>query len=270
MSQNTKVDERITIKTQLLAGIANGTIAQNYTLSMLSLMSGSATTGPASGVLPFGSQPEYIERQFLYDEVKVTGFTVKFRPSVTQQNLYDQGYVESANLQKITDPIIHTCIDRDGNTITNSSTQVPTKMQCYDSYKSFSCYKPWSRKVAVKGIWMDTKLLVTQLTSNYATVLQTQAGYLSTLIVYGENLPWNAIPTATTEVYGVVEVHYHMCFRGKRPVSLALDRDGNLVMTPASAFAPIATTYAALPLTYDTSGTLVSFDASGIPIPVAP
>lgn len=262
-ANNQKVDARFDYKVQGTLSIGTGTLVSTYVLALVSPLGGQAS---GLGYPNLYSNPEFVLQRYNFDEVKVTGFTVKFKPVVSMVGIYDQN---SMGQQTQTDSILHTWVDRDSNTLTASSQNVVAKVKMYDSYKGFNCFKPWSRKVRVEGLWMDTSSGVFgQTSSGIGTALQASKGMLTTLGIYGQNLPFPAV--AQSESYGQVEIIWHVCFRGKRPASLSLDPiTGALTVLPEENFAPLQPTAIDFPQANDV-GTLKSKDLSGNVIYITP
>ena len=248
-------------------GLAAGTLVTNYSLTVVSPLGTNTGTGVTNGA--WYNNPEFILQRYNFDEVKLTGYTVRYKPVLTQLNLYDQSIAQQ-NIQNNANPILYSWIDRDSNTLSASSTNVTQKILQYDSCKRHMFTKPFSRRVKVNGVWLDTSSsTMTGQVSNTTTVYQTNHGLLSCLGIYGENLPWGALGGAT-EALGNIEVEWYFCFRGKRPVNLTLDEaSGALTVLPEEKFAPIQPTTLAFANTNDV-GQLVAYDVSGNPIYVTP
>ena len=259
-SQNTKVDARLTTisTTSINIGVGNG--ASNYVYGYFSAL------GNQQGqfILGFQSNADYQVQRALYDEVKITGYTVKFKPAITMAGVYDQAVVNSTT-QTMLEPVLWTFIDRDGTALPAMTAQIPNKIGQYDSAKQHSCYKPISRHVRIKGVWLDTEVIAACISagSSVGTTNLVQAGLFSCLGLYGQNLPWYGT-LDKPEPYGKVEVHWHMCFRGKKPVNQKINEDGSVTITPMELYAPLQNTLTFVEVS-DTSGTRLTFDGSGNP-----
>lgn len=257
---------RADFRVQGTLAIQTGVTVSTYVLALISPLGSQASGLPGTAPPNLFSNPEFILQRYNFDEVKITGFTVKCKPVVTMVGIYDQN---SMGQQTQTDSIIHTWVDRDSSTLTGSSQNVVTKVKQYDSYKGFNCFKPWSRRVRVEGLWMDTSAAVTVATSSaQGSVLQATKGMLTTIGIYGQNLPFPAV--AQQESWAQVEIIWHVQFRGKRPVNLSLDpATGALTVLPEEKFAPLLPTALDFPQANDV-GTLASYDLSGNLIYIAP
>jgi len=267
MASNTKVDERVTFKSHqpLVLGVAAGGTL-NYALSYYSPFDSTASrfNGLLSNVQDFQVHLK------LYDEFRLTGFTIRYRPT------YNMDSIALLQLNStVWDTNIYTWVDRDGSYITSAATNVPDKIQSYDSCKMFDYKKAWSRhvKVAPRNGWLDTRLGIStggidnNLTAN---TLFKQQGYVQSLGIYAQNIPTEAVSaTGNFCNLGMFQIDWHVQFRGKIPQNVTLNNDGSLTLVSIDKFAPIQPTQPAAVIS-DESGPLVSYDGSGNPVLVLP
>lgn len=271
---NTKINARLTCATNSQMKIANAASPlTNYTLTYVTVLGD--IVGSYGGYQQFSFNQDYQSQSALYDEFCITGFTVKYNPVVNQVNLYDQQSLQTQDAQTKTTPLIHTWFDRDGTPLTNITGQsLCNKLGQFDSYRKYDCRKAWSRTVTFsRRVWLDTSFGGRPLSSGYDTVLQTEAGLLGILGIYGENLPWGTIPATsppTYENYCNLEVKWHFLFRGKKALGITVDENGVVTMVPETLYAPIIPTmFPETPASVDL-GIRASYDASGNSIPVLP
>jgi len=263
------VDATLTINCPNNLKIGTGSVADNYVLGYVTAMGQTNPGNPFNTV--WFQNPDFLQQKALYDEVCITGFTVYIKPVITQMTAYDQNYALGPALQRHLETYVYTWIDRDANSITASSTNVPAKLGDYDSFKKHAFNKPIKRHVAVTPTWFDCNV-VAAAASILGNQFLTARGLLSQLGIYGENLPWSTI-TSDPEVWATVDVAYHLKFRGKKPVGFSVDADGVITLTPMNLYAPLLPTMSALPPSDSSTGQLirdVGFDGSGNPLYVTP
>jgi len=268
-TQNTKVNATLRVATNGILSIGSAptgtTGVLNYCLGYVTALGPFGSNGSS-----FFNNADFIAQKSLYDEVCIKSYTIKFMPVVSQTNLYDQGYVVPTANQLILQPNLYTWFDRDASPLTAVSSSLVNKLAQYDSFKRHNCFKPWSRTMKMKPIWLACDGVAGgSHVSQEATIPLTQAGLLGNFGIYGQNLPWGGAISAANEVYGQIQVSWNFAFRGKRPVSTSVDENGVITLTPASLFAPIAPTHS-FPPTNDVDGQLLTLDASGNPVFVFP
>lgn len=265
-AQNTKTELKATYRTAQPFLVASGSTVENYGLSYFSAMDMQAAR--YNGLL--ANVQDYRTQVAMYDEVKLTGFTVRYRPltNTTDGQFLDTGVAYDAN--------IYTWIDRDGSTITSMSNNVPQKIQSYSSSKFYNFKRSWSRHVkCATTLWVDTLTMSNSggldIGSANAQLFKAQ-GLASVIGIYCQNLPigkFTSITPATN--IGTLEVDWHVCFRGKKPVAFSTTEDGILTLTPSDHFAPIEATQPILNgVINDISGNTATLDASGNHIYVKP
>lgn len=267
-SQGTKVDARLKVTVNGIAEIGAGQSVgiDNYTLGYVSAL------GPYSVALggSFFQNTDFIAQKALYDEVCIKSFTVKFTPLITQTNLYDQAFAISAPKQARVQPNMYTWFDRDSSPLTKITSDLPKKLAQYDSFKQHNCFKPWSRTLAMKPIWLSCDTVASgSTTSNQGTTPLTQAGLLGNFGIYGQNLPFaGSITEGSNESYGQLRIIWNFSFRGKRALNVSVD-NGIVTLTPADRYAPLLPTLR-MHQPNDDAGELLTLDASGNPIQVLP
>jgi len=267
-AQNTKVNASLKVSVNGILSIAagaSGTNIDNYCLGYVTAL------GPYGAVgASFYQNPDFIAQKVLYDEVCIKSYTVKFTPLVTQTNLYDQGFAIGTAAQARIQPNLYTWFDRDASPLTAINSSLVAKVAQYDSFKRHNCFRPWSRTLRMKPVWLSCDGVAGGSHVNTeATTQLTQAGLLGIFGVYGQNLPWGGSISSGSESYGQFQVTWNFTFRGKRPVATTVDANGVVTLTPASNFAPIQHTVT-YPPQNDEGGILLSLDGSGNPIMVIP
>jgi len=211
---------------------------------------------------------DYKTQMALYDEVKISGFTVRYRPL---NNTTDAQFLET---DVAYDSNIYTWIDRDGSTITSMSSNVPAKIQSYSSAKAYNFKRTWSRHVkCATSLWVDTTTMGSLGGhDNTAAQLFKAQGLISVIGVYAQNLPLGKFTTITPAMnVGTLEVDWHVCFRGRKPTAFGITEDGVLTLTPSDHFAPILATQPILNgFINDICGNELTFDPSGNRVYVLP
>jgi hypothetical protein len=165
----------------------------------------------------------------LYDEFRVVSAKVTYRPFYNVIQPTSTTTAATINL--------YTAIDRDGGTPVSSATQVPVKMQAYDSCRIFKTNKSWSRTMKLRTFWTDcSQYQANPSGGNGAMQPWINAGALQALIIYAENLPVN-----TGALLGELTFTCNVQYRGKKPVSFGFDPvSGSVIMTPLESYAPLA------------------------------
>ena len=135
-SQNSKVDARLTVHCSGQLGIQAGAVANNYVLGYVTAIG--ITSGVGNNHIGWYQNPDFLQQKALYDEVCITGYTVTFNPVINITGVYDQASQPLA-LQRQQESFLYSWFDRDGNTITAASTNVPNKLGDYDSFKKHDC-----------------------------------------------------------------------------------------------------------------------------------
>lgn len=266
-TQNTKVNATLQVATNGIIAIGNGgsTDVTNYCLGYVTALGPYGSNGSS-----FFNNADFIAQKALYDEVCIKSYTVKFMPVVNTTNLYDQGFVVPAANQVVLQPNLYTWFDRDASPLTAVSKSLVNKLAQYDSFKRHNCFKPWSRTMKMKPIWLACDGVANASHVSFeSTIPLTQAGLLGNFGIYGQNLPWGGSISSLNETYGQIQVLWNFAFRGKRPLATSVDANGVITLTPASLFAPLQHTMN-FPPTNDSSGILLSLDASGNPVLVVP
>jgi len=265
-SQNSKVDAVLTINCPNSLKIQSGSIAVNYVLGYITALAN--PPGVGNHATSWWMNPDFLQQQALYDEVCITGYTVYYKPVVTMTGIYDQGSM-TLELQRQAEPYIYTWFDRDGSSVTASSTNVPAKLGDYDSFRKHDATKPFKRHIKIRPTWFDCNVIPQSGTNSLLSdQFLTVRGLLGLLGIYGQNLPWQL--TTDPETFAMVDVAYHLKFRGKKPVGFTVDRDGVITLTPTKLFSPIQTTMEPLPIG-DSGGRLIrdtGTDISGNPLTV--
>jgi len=222
MKNNTKVDERVKFSlVQPLVSVNGpaGSSVLTYTYNKYGL--GSTTA------FNIGQMGEWQARSSLYDEFKITSVTLKYKPYYTEMT-YNQQY---SPLSAISTVDCYTAIDRDGFNAFSASLNIPSLLAQYDSFQRKSMFKPWSRTLK-SSLWMNTSRALYAPSSAPQHLIN--AGYIQELMVYVANIP----NITKDQAWGQITIEYHVCFRGKKPVSLSYDAlSGSTIVTPISSFA---------------------------------
>jgi hypothetical protein len=224
MANNKKTDERVVFRTvSNLVGANSSFGAGTYLWYAYSAQNANYTN--------IASQPEFNVRKVLYDEFKVSHMVIKYRP-YTNQVIISQGVgATAANFN----PDIYTFIDRNGGAPVTTSSDVPAKIQQYDSCKIFKWTKSWSRKVALGTFWTSTSQ-PTMLSTENAAQPWVQKGILGFVGIYAQYLQ---LPPNTN--LGELTVEYHVQFRGKKATAFSYDAvSGSVILTPLSSYTVMA------------------------------
>lgn len=267
-AQNTKVDAQLVCKTNynMMIGTGGAGTVANYTLAYFTALGNVPSTGNPYN--HFFDTTDFTSQAALYDEVCIKSYTIKYNPIVTQTTIYDQAAVIPATKQALIQPNIYSWIDRDATPLTAINNSYVNRLGMYDSFKQHNMYKKFSRRVALKPLWLPCSVVGSAIEVSAYTTQMSQAGLLGLFGIYGQNLPWSGF-TSGNETFAQIEIHWSLQFRGKKAVGISVV-DGVVTMTPAEKFAPIVPTLEGVNNSSDTGGQSLTLDISGNPIYVLP
>ena len=170
---------------------------------------------------------EFQSQRLLYDEFCITKVKISWIPAT---NVVLSTAISSS---QSTSNFLYTFVDRDGGSPVTTATNIPAKIEAYDSFKKHSANRGWSRTITCKKMWIDCSVpgIDPRSESGLAQPF-TNAGLFQVLGIYGTMLPY-----AIGSQIGTVRQEWSVQFRGKKPVSYSVLPDGvSVVMTPLSAF----------------------------------
>lgn len=230
MSNNTKVDERITLKYyQTILPVNSASPPASYDPYVFT------TWSPQNSNQQNVTQSqEWSVHASLYDEFKVTSMTVSFTPAATQNSPLGLGTANTAIKA-------YSVIDRNSTPLASfATTSVPAKFLQLDSCRTHSMLKPWSRTLRVKNLWCSTQNPIFDAAVGGPGGVGAQpwvaSGALAVLALYSEK-----IPTAVGAPLGQVIISFRCQFRGKKPSAYKYDPlSGSVIITPLSSYTQIA------------------------------